>query len=71
MLTKFLTMKKCLKSDMKNQIHAISPICTHLGCLLTWNDIDKTWDCPCHGSRYDCYGKNIYGPAFKDLEVYQ
>lgn len=57
--------------DMKNQIHALSPICTHLGCLLTWNDIDKTWDCPCHGSRYDCYGKNIYGPAFKDLEVYQ
>lgn len=57
--------------DKQNQLHAINPICTHLGCLLTWNDIDKTWDCPCHGSRYDCYGKNLYGPAFKDLEVYQ
>lgn len=57
--------------DKENQIHAINPICTHLGCLLTWNDIDKTWDCPCHGSRYDAMGKNLYGPAFKDLEIYQ
>ena len=57
--------------DKENKIHAINPICTHLGCLLTWNDIDKTWDCPCHGSRYDAMGKNLYGPAFKDLEIYQ
>ena len=57
--------------DKENQIHAINPICTHLGCLLTWNDIDKTWDCPCHGSRYDAMGKNLYGPAFKNLEIYQ
>ena len=57
--------------DKENKIHAMNPICTHLGCLLTWNDIDKTWDCPCHGSRYDCYGKNLYGPAFKDLDIYE
>ena len=57
--------------DIENQIYAINPICTHLGCLLTWNDIDKTWDCPCHGSRYDAFGKNLYGPAFKNLEIYQ
>lgn len=57
--------------DPENQIHVINPICTHLGCLLSWNDIDKTWDCPCHGSRYDAMGKNLYGPAFKDLEIYQ
>ena len=57
--------------DEKGTIHAINPICTHLGCLLTWNDIDKTWDCPCHGSRYNPYGKNIYGPAFKDLKSFE
>ena len=53
--------------DQNGEIYAVNPICTHLGCLLTWNNIDKTWDCPCHGSRYDYKGKNIYEPAFKDL----
>ncbi len=52
------------------QIYAVKPICTHLGCLLSWNDIDKTWDCPCHGSRFDYMGNNIYDPAFKNLDVY-
>lgn len=53
------------------EIHAVNPTCTHLGCLLTWNNVDKTWDCPCHGSRFSFTGKNIYDPAFKDLEVYE
>ena len=55
----------------KDEIYAVNPTCTHLGCLLTWNNVDKTWDCPCHGSRFDCNGKNIYDPAFKDLERYE
>lgn len=55
--------------DEVGKIIAIKPICTHLGCLLEWNDADKTWDCPCHGSRFDKFGKNIYGPAIKDLEI--
>lgn len=54
----------------EEKIYAVKPICTHLGCLLSWNDVDKTWDCPCHGSRFDYKGKNIYDPAFKDLEIY-
>lgn len=54
--------------DKVGNIFAVNPTCTHLGCLLTWNNIDKTWDCPCHGSRFDFNGKNIYDPAFKDLE---
>ena len=56
--------------DNENKIYAVKPICTHLGCLLSWNDVDKTWDCPCHGSRFDYTGKNIYDPAFKNLETY-
>ena len=56
--------------DNENKIYAVKPICTHLGCLLSWNVVDKTWDCPCHGSRFDYTGKNIYDPAFKNLETY-
>ena len=56
--------------DSNGKIFAVRPICTHLGCLLSWNDVDKTWDCPCHGSRFDYTGKNIYDPAFDDLIVY-
>lgn len=54
----------------EGKIFAVKPICTHLGCLLSWNDVDKTWDCPCHGSRFDYQGKNMYDPAFKNLDVY-
>lgn len=56
--------------DTIGQIFAVNPTCTHLGCLLTWNNLDKTWDCPCHGSRFDYKGKNIYDPAFKNLRSY-
>ena len=52
------------------KLFAVKPMCTHLGCLLAWNDLDKTWDCPCHGSRFDYMGKNIYDPAFKNLDIF-
>ncbi len=57
--------------DQNGKIFAIKPTCTHLGCLLSWNDVDKTWDCPCHGSRFDYKGKNLYDPAIKNLEIYE
>ena len=57
--------------DLYGKIYAVNPTCTHLGCLLTWNNLDKTWDCPCHGSRYTYKGKLIYGPSVKDLETYE
>lgn len=54
--------------DKEGNIYAVNPVCTHLGCLLSWNNIDKTWDCPCHGSRFDYMGRNLYEPAIKDLD---
>lgn len=56
--------------DKDGEIYAVKPNCTHLGCLLSWNNLDKTWDCPCHGSRFDYMGRNLYEPAIKDLETY-
>ncbi len=56
--------------DSRGKIFAVKPVCTHLGCLLSWNDVDKTWDCPCHGSRFDFRGKNLYDPAIKNLQTY-
>ena len=56
--------------DKQGEIFAIKPVCTHLGCLLYWNNLDKTWDCPCHGSRFDYKGQNLYEPAIKDLKFY-
>ena len=54
--------------DENGKIFAVKPVCTHLGCILSWNKEDKTWDCPCHGSRFDYTGKQIENPAIKDLE---
>lgn len=51
------------------KIFAIKPYCGHLGCLVSWNNLEKTWDCPCHGSRYDYMGNIITEPTVKELEV--
>ena len=55
--------------DTSGNIFSVKPVCSHLGCTLTWNNLDKTWDCPCHGSRFDYMGNNIYNPANKGLEL--
>src|SRR3954467_15431217 len=49
-------------------LHAVSAVCTHLGCQVKWNEAETSWDCPCHGSRFDPTGRVIQGPAVKDLE---
>lgn len=57
--------------DENGKIYIVKPVCSHLGCELTWNNLEKTWDCPCHGSRFDYKGKSIYDPSVKDLKVYE
>ena len=54
--------------DQAGQIHRMSAVCTHLGCIVGWNKAASTWDCPCHGSRFDARGRVINGPASVDLE---
>lgn len=56
-------------TDKNGKIYTVKPICTHLGCLLSWNNLDKTWDCPCHGSRFNYMGHQLYNPAIRDLDV--
>ena len=54
--------------DDGGQAHAVSAVCTHLGCIVDWNSADRTWDCACHGSRFKIDGSVIQGPAKKPLE---
>jgi len=53
--------------DSSNKVHKVSPKCTHMGCHVAWNNSEKSWDCPCHGSRFNYEGEVIHGPAVKNL----
>ena len=53
--------------DEKDELFVCSAVCPHLGCVVRWNYAEGTWDCPCHGSRFDPYGRVINGPANSNL----
>lgn len=55
--------------DKSGKMFAVVPYCKHLGCELTWNNLEKTWDCPCHGSRYKYTGEMITEPTTEGLDI--
>jgi glycine/D-amino acid oxidase-like deaminating enzyme/nitrite reductase/ring-hydroxylating ferredoxin subunit len=59
--------KLAVYRDASGRIHKLSAVCTHLGCIVAWNPGESSWDCPCHGSRFDKFGKVFQGPANSDL----
>lgn len=54
--------------DEHGTLHKFSAVCPHLKCIVHWDGCEKTWDCPCHGSRFDALGRVLNGPAISDLE---
>jgi Rieske Fe-S protein len=59
--------KAAVYRDEDGALHLRSAVCSHLGCIVRWNGAETTWDCPCHGSRFDRYGRVLNGPAVRDL----
>ena len=55
--------------DEQGSLHVVNTTCTHMGCELNWNSAERSWDCPCHGSRFSYKGKVIEGPATKPLDI--
>ncbi|MGQ0560481.1 MAG: FAD-dependent oxidoreductase [Gemmatimonadota bacterium] len=54
--------------DEQGVLHERSAVCTHMRCIVEWNSVEKSWDCPCHGSRFDAHGNVLNGPAISRLE---
>lgn len=54
--------------DQQGAVHAVNATCTHMGCTISWNQTEKSWDCPCHGARFSIDGTVLNGPADRDLE---
>ncbi len=59
--------KLAVHRDDEGVLHAVSATCTHLGCVVHWNADERSWDCPCHGSRFDVDGEVLHGPAASKL----
>jgi glycine/D-amino acid oxidase-like deaminating enzyme/nitrite reductase/ring-hydroxylating ferredoxin subunit len=66
-LVRMGTHKVAAYRDEKGLLHLRDAACTHLKCIVDWNSAEKSWDCPCHGSRFDAEGRVLNGPALADL----
>ncbi len=60
--------KVAVYKSANGKIDKLSPVCKHLGCIVDFNQKEKTWDCPCHGSRYKTDGTVFQGPSKKNLD---
>jgi Rieske Fe-S protein len=60
--------KVAVYRDPDGVVHECSAVCPHLKCIVAWNAAEQSWDCPCHGSRFDPAGRVLSGPARDDLE---
>jgi len=63
--------KVAVYRDESGTLHYHSAACTHLKCIVAWNSAEKSWDCGCHGSRFDAMGKVLNGPAVENLAPYE
>ncbi|MBI1889488.1 MAG: FAD-dependent oxidoreductase [Burkholderiales bacterium] len=61
--------KLAVYRDEAGELHSLSAACTHLGCVVAWNAAEKSWDCPCHASRFSATGEVLHGPAMSPLEA--
>ena len=67
-IVKYEGNSMAIYKDEQHGLHAVSAACTHIKCTISWNETEKSWDCPCHGSRFSIDGEVLTAPARKDLE---
>jgi glycine/D-amino acid oxidase-like deaminating enzyme/nitrite reductase/ring-hydroxylating ferredoxin subunit len=67
-VVKYQEKQIAIYKDEYGVLKALSPVCPHAGCIVSWNSVEKSWDCPCHGARYDIDGQLLNGPSVKPLK---
>jgi glycine/D-amino acid oxidase-like deaminating enzyme/nitrite reductase/ring-hydroxylating ferredoxin subunit len=70
-IVEFQNHKAAAFRDEIGRLHLVSAVCPHMGCSVAWNNAERSWDCPCHGSRFSVSGEVLEGPAIKNLKNYR
>ncbi len=63
------TQQVAVYRDEQGNYHGLDPVCPHMKCIVRWNTAEKSWDCPCHGGRFNCLGKMLSAPPMHDLKA--